>query len=116
MHPDDCLAKVAAVRAATSDPEGAYLIRTRLRRAVLACHRAVAYECGVPAPSSVEYLSVTSGDARALRIAAAANRVLGLSERLCQPSESLDVRWKQGWSRLDSALSDLESVLKAAAS
>jgi hypothetical protein len=108
---DDCLAKIAAVRAAARDPEAAYLIRTRLRRAVLASHRAVAAQCGVRPPQYPGYLELPKADSQAREVLRSANRVLAISERLCQPSEALDIRWRTGWSQLDSALVDLESAL-----
>jgi len=110
-----CLSKIAAVRDAAADPDGAYLIRMRLKRAVLACHRAVATECGLMSPNSPGYLLPVSGSETDRRIAKLANEVLGQAERLCQPSESLDARWKAGWTRLEVALNELETAVDVSA-
>jgi hypothetical protein len=104
---DKLEATLAAVRTAASDPRGAYLIRSRLRRSILACTRAVA-ECeGLPKPALAgQWIAPT--DERARNIVTLCRRIYDRSQVFCQPSESFDVRWETGWKNLRDELAELE--------
>src|SRR4051812_2769842 len=92
-------ANIAAVRTAANDPRGAYLIRSRLRRSILACTRAVAEAEGLERPALPgHWISPTCDDGR--RIVSLCRRIYHRSQVLCQPSESFDVRWEAGWGLL----------------
>jgi hypothetical protein len=107
-----CLERIAAVRSSASDPETAYLIRLRIKRAILTCQRAIAKECGVAAPVHPGYLLLGDrGSVHQQKVAALSNEVFGQAEKLCQPSEALDARWKAGWSSLSETLEALEQAI-----
>lgn len=82
-----CLTLLNEVDEAGRDPQLAYLVRTRLRRALVGLERGRRDQAGDGmlgnAPEEVEALA-----------ADLAARVVWL----CQPSEALDVRWKREWS------------------
>jgi hypothetical protein len=105
-------ANIAAVRTAAEDPRGAYLIRSRLRRSILACTRAVAESEGLERPALAgHWISPTSADGR--RIVSLCRRIYDQSHALCQPSESFDVRWEAGWSLLQLDLAELERAVSS---
>jgi hypothetical protein len=108
------LEKIAAVRVAAEDPRGAYLIRSRLRRSILACSRAVAEREGLPLPVLAGQW-VTPADRRARRVVHLCRRIYDRSQILCQPSESFDVRWESGWRDLQNDLAQLEIAVAALA-
>lgn len=90
-----CRKLLDEVERAGRDPELAYLVRTRLRRALIALERGKRSGPGgllADGPSEVRHL-VSSLGARVTS--------------LCQPSEALDVRWKREWG---SVLSDVEHL------
>jgi hypothetical protein len=94
-----CIKLLRAVQQASADPDAAYLVRTRLKRALMALERG---RKGSDTPGGPE-LSPAVG---AL--------VVSLQQRvhhLCQPSESLDVRWKSEWASVQADLMTLESQL-----
>ena len=107
-----CLDQLAAVRSAASDPRGAYLIRSRLARGVLSTVRAVAETTGAPKPTLPGTYSVEGVRGELNReIVAACNDLYDAASRLCQPSESFDVRWEGAWATLSHKLSVLERLL-----
>lgn len=81
-----CLSLLDKVDEAGRDPKLAYLVRARLRRAVIGLERGRRGESGTPplrqAPQEIQELT-TDLTARVIW--------------LCQPSEALDVRWKREW-------------------
>lgn len=80
-----CLKLLDSVDAAGRDPQLAYLVRTRLRRALVALERGQrGGESGIASTGPPEMRRLMD-DLSA--------RVLVL----CQPSEALDVRWKREW-------------------
>jgi hypothetical protein len=87
-----------AVREAASDPEKAYLVRSRLRRALVAFNR------GFYGDSNAALL--------APELQAAVRRIEQHALRLCQPSEALDLRWKREWSALSREIEQLEGQLE----
>ncbi len=89
---DHCRKLLEQVERAGEDPKLAYLVRTRLRRALVALERGRRDGPGgllTDAPSEVRDLVNSLG----VRVAS-----------LCQPSEALDVRWGREWG---SVLSDV---------
>lgn len=112
LNTKDCLQLIARAKRCAVDPESAYLMRSRLLRAVLAVGHLVARREGLSnpiTPEAIESLRVESAPEAAA--VAAASHVLALSRQLCQPSEALDARWKAGWSELQPALVALEERL-----
>ena len=82
---DYCEKLLEEVEAAGRDPNLAYLVRTRLRRALVALERGRVEDSG-------GLLNDAPEDVRAL------TKQLGSSIAwLCQPSEALDVRWGREW-------------------
>jgi hypothetical protein len=102
--------KIAAVRTAADDPRGAYLIRSRLRRSILACTRAVADREGLAKPALAGQWFVPE-DECARDVIALCRRIYDRSQELCQPSESFDVRWESGWTTLKDDLALLEAAV-----
>jgi len=82
-----CLKLLDEVEAAGRDARLAYLVRTRLRRALVGLERGRRDQSAggmlVDAPAELQHLAKDL-----------AARVVSL----CQPSEALDVRWKREWS------------------
>lgn len=83
-----CCELLEQVEVAGRDPDLAYLVRTRLRRALVGLERGRS-----DTPSRL--LDDAPDEIRALATSLAARVVA-----LCQPSEALDVRWKRDWSAL----------------
>jgi hypothetical protein len=109
---EQCIRQLDAVREAAVDPRAAYVIRSRLERLLLSCARLTSDLSGLAEPDIPRRLGViatASGDVR--KIAAACNALHDLTGTICRPSESLDVRWDEGWGRISVALDELESVL-----
>jgi hypothetical protein len=90
---------IDAVLSAGSNPHQAYLVRSRLRRALVALNRGFSDE---QPPADVP----GDVDSRARRLE---QRAL----HLCQPSEALDVRWKREWAAVRQELEQLHSELAA---
>lgn len=110
---EQCLRQLDAVFEAAQDPSAAYLIRSRLRRTTLSCARMVAASTGAVQPqipgAFVPPLGATSEQEAILRLC---RRIHGIASDLCQPSESLDVRWEQGWTGLREELGRLRQALR----
>jgi len=79
------------------DALSAYVRRTRLKRALNSCTRLAALE------------HVNELDASRM-----AEEILGASRHLCNPSETFDDRWQEGWIRLQMRLSQLRDALYVA--
>lgn len=108
----ECLALIAQTLNSAPNPESAYVLRARLHRSLLLIGRWVAGElnCGLPVfPDDLKRLSVS--DAEASRIMLLCNDVLAQSKSLCQPSEALEDRWKNGWNKVAENLMSLEAAL-----
>ena len=95
-----CSKLLNEVEAAGRDPRLAYLVRTRLRRALIALERGRSDQPGAgvleDAPRELQQLT------RDLAV-----RVVSL----CQPSESLDLRWKRDWQGVLADVSRLQGWL-----
>jgi len=107
------LERLAALRDAAADPRAAYLIRSRLRRALLTCAREVASRQGLERPMLPGQWAVAPDASAEIReVIALCRRVYQNSEHLCQPSESFDVRWEDGWRDLRTDLAQLENAMR----
>lgn len=109
---DQCLAQIDKVYEAAQDPAAAYLIRSRLRRTILSCARLVAEAVGTDKPQVpgvfVAPLGVSEGERNVIQLC---NRIYGIAGELCQPSESFDTRWEDGWELLSAELERLRTQL-----
>ena len=105
-------AQLEAVRDAAGDPGAAYLIRSRLRRALLGCARAIAELQGFDKPVLPgQWVASPAAPSPVVEVAALCRRIHQNSEHLCQPSESFDIRWQQGWVTLKEDLESLQAAL-----
>lgn len=109
---DETIDQIEAVRRAAADPQAAYLIRSRLRRALLGCARVVAAHQNLEKPDLPGQWAVgPTASSEAKSVVEICRRIYQASEQLCQPSESFDVRWEEGWRRLSADLSELTCAL-----
>src|ERR1039458_7640892 len=107
-----CLAELGKVEESMLNPESGYLVRTRLKRAVLSCAQAVAKETAEIAPLFPSRLQIKTGaEPRICAIAECCNRIIESAEIVCQPSEPLDERWRSGWSGILEDVRRLETLL-----
>jgi hypothetical protein len=107
-----CLRQLDRVQEATGDTDSAYLMRTRLRRALLGTVRHVAQLEGARAPELPGHFVLPDGcSVRSQTLIEVCNRLYRDSEALCQPSEALDIRWRDGWQALDADLASLRRLL-----
>lgn len=104
---------LVAVREAAADPRAAYVIRSRLRRALLSCARGIAERQGLEKPVLPGQWRLAPDAPIELKgVVALCRRIYQSSEHLCQPSESFDVRWEDGWRTLQRDLAQLEIALE----
>jgi hypothetical protein len=111
---EQCIEQLDAVRESASEPQAAYVIRSRLERLLLSCARVTAERVGSAGPElprRVGQLPAASAEVR--RLASACDALHDLTGSICRPSESLDTRWAEGWSRISPALDELESTLRS---
>lgn len=108
-----CIAQLDAVRDAAADPRAAYVIRSRLERLLLSSARLLAEMNDRAAPNMPRRLTALAEADGSRRLADACNEVHDLTASICRPSESLDVRWEEGWLRIASALDRLEGELRS---
>ena len=107
-------AQIDAVRSAARDPGSAYPIRSRLRRALLGCARTVAEHQGLEKPILPGQWRVREEAApEVVEVVTLCRRIHQRSQYLCQPSESFDVRWENGWRSLSADLDCLQLAVKA---
>ena len=111
----ECLSLIESVKKSAADPESAYVIRTRLKRALLGAAHMAAEREGIRVPlmpEDINRLSATSKEsAEILRLCVS---LLVKTRSLCQPSEALDSRWKSGWEAMRGDLESLERALTSA--
>lgn len=93
-----CVKLLDHVLVAAVDSESAYLLRTRLKRAISACFTALSVDDAAPATAFEK-----------LRL------IEDLSRHLLQPSEALDVRWRTRWSRLSGEIEGVRNALQETA-
>ena len=109
-----CLALIERVHEAADDPAAAYLIRSRLRRAVLSCARMVARDHGAPKPDVPGlFVAPSSASAADVEVLSLCKRIHAIAGELCQPSESFDVRWETGWALLRRELDQVHVAVAA---
>jgi hypothetical protein len=108
---DTTISQLEAVREAAAEPQAAYLIRSRLRRALLSCARTVAELQGVEKPVLPGQWVATSASPEATEVIGLCRRIHQSAEHLCQPSESFDIRWEDGWRDLETDLNFLKLAL-----
>ncbi len=109
----ECLKLIQQVRAASLDPPSAYLVRSRLKRSLLACSKLAAAHAGLPERSMPGLIPKPSGCSPEVgHVIELCNLINGSAEHLCQPSEALDQRWARGWDRLLDDLSQLSEAVK----
>jgi hypothetical protein len=103
-----------AVKVAAEDPGAAYLIRSRLRRALLGCARAIADLQGLEKPQLPgRWTAPPAAPSQIGEVATLCSRIHQTSEHLCKPSESFDIRWERGWKLLRADLDRLQSLLRS---
>jgi hypothetical protein len=90
------------VLVAGETPELAYQARARLRRAILALKRGPNGELSTPP------IGASPAIARITR--SLEDRVL----RLCQPSEALDMRWREAWATVAADVRKLQRLIAEA--
>jgi hypothetical protein len=108
---EQCLVQVAAVRQSASDPKAAYLIRSRLERLLLSCARVIAQRSDIVKPDLPGPVATADLTEDVQSLADACETLYRLSSSICRPSEALDARWDEGWSRISPALDELERLL-----
>ena len=113
MHSkEDCLSLIAKVRSNVAEPESAYLLRTRVKRSILSAARLAAEHLGAELPllpEAMESPATSAGNPGV--VLASCNRLIVRTRELCQPSEALDSRWRQGWQEVLEELDTLEGAL-----
>lgn len=108
----ECLQLIKAVRDIASDPDSAYLLRTRVKRALLSIGRLAAYHAGVETPRLPSTMSLPDQASLSSRnLIASCNGLLLSTRKLCQPSEALDTRWNEGWATVIAELAHIEKQL-----
>lgn len=108
----ECLELIKAVRDIASDPDSAYLLRTRVKRALLSIGRLAAYYAGVETPRLPGTMSLPDqAPLRSRKLIASCNCLLSSTRKLCQPSEALDTRWNEGWATVIAELAHIEKQL-----
>lgn len=115
--PNECLDLVKAAKASAEDPETAYVLRTRLKRSLLAAGQLAAELAGVQGPLMPEDIGrLIIKDQRSSEIVKICSSLIGKTRSLCQPSEALDSRWRSGWTAVHQDLHLLEKALLTLAS
>lgn len=109
---EQCLTRIDEIFEAAHDPSAAYLIRSRLRRATLSCARLVSEMTGTPKPHVPgAYAAPVGANAEHREILRFCARVHSIADTLCQPSESFDTRWADGWRELSVELDGLRRLI-----
>jgi hypothetical protein len=111
-----CLAQIDKIYEAAQDPAAAYLIRSRLRRTILSCARLVADAAGTEKPQVPGlFIAPHGASEKECKVIQLCNRIYGIAGELCQPSESFDTRWEDGWVLLSVELGRLRTQLTSVA-
>ena len=108
----NCLRLIDSAKASARDPESAYVLRTRLKRSILAVSQLAATRVGIAGPLMPEDIAHINlkdpASSEVLRICIA---LLIKTRTLCQPSEALESRWRSGWVSVCQDLDLLERTL-----
>jgi hypothetical protein len=106
-----CITRIDQVLEAAENPASAYLVRTRLQRMLVSVGRSLARDFDVTVKAPTE-LQVPEGASHEFHKAIVLlNELVAESRHLAQRSESLDARWREGWSRLRTRLVELRRLL-----
>ena len=107
----ECLQLIEMVREAGDAPESAYLVRTRLRRALLGSARFATSISETSEPALPGNYSIPAdASPAAAKVIDLCGQIHARTLRLCQPSEAFDARWKREWG---SHMMDLERLEEA---
>ncbi len=110
---EHCLQEIAKIRDVAQGIDAAYVARSRIGRLTLALARIVAKKAGMSIPDRPGPIVVSDEVSQTVReLASICNNLLETSRVLCQPSEPLDIRWREGWSTLLAQLDVLEITLR----
>lgn len=107
------LRQVAQLTQTYVNPDSAYVARSRLKRALLSALQVAAEEAGASGPHVPGPFRLPEhASAEAKKVVVTCNEIWTTSESLCQPSEALDVRWTEGWSKVMKKVAYLEECLR----
>jgi hypothetical protein len=110
----ECLRLIEMVREAGHEPQSAYLVRTRLRRALLGSARFATVVAGANGPAFPgSYAIPEDTSPRATKVLGLCNQIHERTLRLCQPSEAFDARWQREWGNHMADLKKLEEAVSA---
>lgn len=110
---EHCLREIAKIRDVAQGVDAAYVARSRIGRLTLALTRIVAKKAGMSIPDRPGPIVVPNEAPHTVReLANICNALLETSRVLCQPSEPLENRWREGWSSLLDQLNALEISLR----
>ena len=110
---EHCLQEVAKIRDVAQGVDAAYVARSRIGRLTLALAQIVAKKARMSIPDRPGPIVVSDEASQTVReLANICNNLLEISRVLCQPSEPLDNRWREGWSALLDQLNVLEIALR----
>ena len=108
-----CLREVAKIRNVSKGVDAAYVARSRIGRLILALAQIVAKEAHLSIPDRPSPIIVSDQAPQSVQeLANVCNNLVEISRVICQPSEPLDKRWKEGWTALLDQLDVLELVLR----
>ncbi len=107
----ECLGLIEKARACAADPESAYLLRTRIKRAILSATRLAAASAGNCPPKFAAPVEMVTESKEAHEVFDACNHLIVVTKEMCQPSEALDCRWRQRLSEVLEGLKRLELAL-----
>ena len=105
--------EISKVRDVAKGIDAAYVARSRVGRLTLSLARLVATRTGMGMPDRPGTIMVSKDVPLIIRqLADSCNKLLEASRSICQPSEPLDTRWRNGWSTLLHELDVLEMMLR----
>lgn len=107
------LKEVTKIRNVSKGVDAAYVVRSRIGRLILTLAQIVAKEAHLSIPDRPGPIIVSDQAPQSVQeLANVCNNLVEISRVLCQPSEPLDKRWKEGWTALLDQLDVLELVLR----
>ena len=110
---EHCLQEIAKIRDVAQGVDVAYVARSRIGRLTLTLAQIVTQKAGMSIPDRPGPIVVSDEGSQTVReLANICNSLLEISRVLCQPSEPLDNRWREGWSALLDQLNVLEITLR----
>ena len=110
MKNHNILEKIENVRESLADVKFAYMYRSRLKRLIVACTRAVARKYKKPEPDFPEYVPLIEGMSdKHTNIIQSCNKLGELASNISQRSEPFHDRWMRD---RDALLEELERLEK----